>query len=180
MQFSLVSRIVLLLAACACLAACAPRVDPAVQAKLAGYDAMMRELPRRFYEPGLGDQMHTLQLRHAKLWFAATGGNWQLAAFEIHEIEENLERIARWHHDSEAIPMGPAIKVHMHPGQYAVEQSIARQDAGEFSAAFDRLTQGCNACHRATEHGFIVIQRPTSEPVSNQAWTQSTPASHGR
>jgi hypothetical protein len=180
MQFSLVSRVVLLLAACACLAACEPRVDPAVQAKLAGYDAMMRDLPRRFYEPGLGDQMHTLQLRHAKLWFAGAAGNWELAAFEIHEIEENLERIARWHHDNETIPMGPAIKVHMQPGQYAVEQSVARKNAGEFSAAFDRLTQGCNACHRATEHGFIVIQRPTSEPVSNQAWKQSTPASHGR
>jgi hypothetical protein len=179
MQFSQVSRIVLLLAACAGLAACAPRADPAIQAKLAGYDAMMQALPRRFYEPGLGDQMHTLQLRHAKLWFAGTAGNWELAAFEVHEIEENLERIARWHQDSENIAMGPAIKVHMQAGQYALEQSIARRNTAEFRNAFDRLTQGCNACHRATEHEFIVIQRPTSEPVSNQTWTPSASASDG-
>jgi hypothetical protein len=152
------------------VSACGSRMDPKIEAKLAGYDAMMQELPRGFYEPGLGDLMHALQLRHAKLWFAGSAGNWQLAAFETHEIEETLERIARWHHDSEDIAMGAAIKVHMRPGLYALEQSIARREAAEFRDAFDRLTQGCNACHRASKHGFIVIQEPTQQPYSNQAW----------
>lgn len=179
MTFSWRRRSVLVVAASIVLVACAPRVDPQIEAKLSGYDAMTHELPRRFYEPGLGDQMHTLQLRHAKLWFAGAAGNWELAAFEAHEIEENLERIARWHRGSESMPIGPAIKVHMHPGQYAIEQSIARENAREFRTAFDRLTQGCNACHRATEHGFIVIQRPTIEPLSNQSWARSASTHQG-
>lgn len=164
----------------AALCACGPRVDPEVEARLAAYDSMMSELPRRFYEPGLGDLMQTLQLRHAKLWFAGAAGNWELAAFEVHEIEENLERIARWHADSEDIATGPAIKVHMQSGRYAIEQSIARQDSKDFAVAFDRFTQGCNACHRATKHGFIVIRRPAREPVSNQQWEPSTATAGGR
>ena len=29
----------------------------------------------------------------------------------------------------------------------------------------------CNQCHQATKHEFIVIQRPTSSPYSNQSFT---------
>ena len=35
------------------------------------------------YEPGLGEFMTATQLRHAKLWFAGTQNNWDLAAYEI-------------------------------------------------------------------------------------------------
>jgi len=33
---------------------------------------------------------------------------------------------------------------------------------------FDRLTAGCNECHLAAHHGFLVIQRPTAPPFTNQ------------
>jgi hypothetical protein len=48
-------------------AACDRSLDPAVRAKFDAHDAVLNELPRGFYEPGLGDLMHALQLRHAKL-----------------------------------------------------------------------------------------------------------------
>ena len=154
----------------AVLAGCAPQSDPDVQAKLAAHDAVINELPRGFYEPGLGDLMHALQLRHAKLWFAGTAGNWELAAFELHEIRENLDRIVRWHADNEDAPMGPSIKAYMQTGRYALDRSITQRNSADFTAAFDRFTQGCNECHTAAKHGFIVIQRPTTEPYSNQRW----------
>ena len=44
------------------------------------------------YEPGLGEFMMATQLRHAKLWFAGKSHNWDLAAYEIDEIKEGLDR----------------------------------------------------------------------------------------
>jgi hypothetical protein len=38
--------------------------------------------------PGLGEYMTTIQLHTAKLWFAAKASNWELAAYELHELEE--------------------------------------------------------------------------------------------
>lgn len=161
---------ILFCAACTTIAACEPRVDPAVRSQLSAHDAALRELPRGFYEPGLGDLMHGLQLRHAKLWFAGTAANWDLASFELHEIEENLARVGQWHANSEDIAMAPAIKAYTQAGRYALGQSITRRDGAAFTTAFDRFTQGCNDCHRAAKHGFIVIERPKVEPYSNQLW----------
>jgi hypothetical protein len=164
--YKLLSLIIL-----ASAAACDRSIDPAVRAKLDAHDAVLQELPRGFYEPGLGDLMHALQLRHAKLWFAGSGRNWELAAFEVEEIQESLDRVARWHAASEEVPMAPSIKAYMQTGRYALAQSITRKDATQFVGAFDRFTEGCNACHRAAKHGFIVIRRPTAEPYSNQQYT---------
>lgn len=151
------------------LAACGSRHE-ALDATVAAHDAALREMPRAFYVPGLGDQMHALQLRHSKLWFAGTARNWPLAAFELEEIGETLDRVGRWHADSEDLPVAASIKAHMQRGRYAVDQSIRRGDGPGFERAYDQLTEGCNGCHRAAKHGFIVIQRPSSEPVGNQRW----------
>ncbi len=48
-----------------------------------------------------------------------------------------------------------------------VEKAVAAKDSGKFTAAFDKLT-ACNSCHEPTGVGFVVIQRPTSNPFSNQ------------
>jgi len=142
---------------------------------LASHEAVLRELPQNFYEPGLGDLMHALQLRHAKLWFAGKAANWELAAFELHEIHESLDRVALWHRDNTDIPMAPSIKAYMQPGRHALERSIAERNETTFDAAFDRLTQGCNECHQAAKHSFIVIQRPTQAPLDNQSWAPPQP-----
>jgi hypothetical protein len=164
------SRLASLLTLAGGLAACEARLDPGAEARLQSHDAVLKELPRDFYRPGLGDLMQTLQVRHAKLWFAGAAHNWELAAFEMEEIRENLDRVARWHADSAELPMAPSLKAYMHQGRYALEQSIAQRDAARFAPAFDRFTQGCNDCHRAAKHGFIVIERPAAPPYTNQRW----------
>ena len=149
---------------------CNARTDPGVAATVAAHDAVLQEIPRDFYQPGLGDLMNTLQVRHAKLWFAGAAQNWELAAFEAHEIRENLDRVARWHRGNTDIPMAPSLKAYMQNGQYAIDQSITHQDSKAFEHAFDRLTDGCNQCHQSAQHGFIVITRPKVDPVGNQRW----------
>ena len=56
------------------------------------------------YEPGLGEIMTAIQLRHAKLWFAGKSNNWSLAAYEIDEIKEGLEDAARLHSTFDGFP----------------------------------------------------------------------------
>jgi hypothetical protein len=133
--------------------------------------ASSRQLPPGFYAPGMGDLMSDLQLRHAKLWYAGRAKNWPLADFELHEIEETFERVARWHPEEEGMPVGPSLQAYMHSGTEALEQGAAQRDTAAFEAAFDQFTQGCNRCHAAMKHEFIVIQRPSTEPVSNQKWS---------
>jgi hypothetical protein len=45
------------------------------------------------YTPGLGEFMSSIQVHHAKLWFAGQAQNWELANFEIAEIKESLDAI---------------------------------------------------------------------------------------
>ena len=169
----MLARHSLLLLTSTLLLACSSQ-DQQLNTTVAAHDAALREMPRDFYEPGLGDLMNSLQLRHAKLWFAGNAGNWDLAAFELEEIHESLARVSRWHADDATLPMQALIKAHTQPGNYALDQSIRQRNAASFTVAFDRLTQGCNACHRAANHEFIVIQRPAIDVVGNQAWTSGT------
>lgn len=161
-------RIAYALVLCLMLAACGS--DSSAETKESYRDAVREHLPDRFYEPGMGDLMSALQLRHAKLWYAGEAENWALAAFELHEIEETFERVARWHPEEDGMPVGPALQGYMHGAHEPLETSVAKKDRAAFESAFDRFTEGCNACHRAMKHEFIVIQRPTREPVSNQRW----------
>jgi hypothetical protein len=40
-------------------------------------------------------------------------------------------------------------------------------DRSGFRVAYDELTTACNACHIASDRAAIVMQRPTSPPLTN-------------
>ena len=50
----------------------------------------------------------------------------------------------------------------------AVDAAIKEQDAQKFAAAYAQLTAGCNACHTAVEHPFVVIKVPDASAFPNQ------------
>ncbi len=50
----------------------------------------------------------------------------------------------------------------------AVEAAIKQQDAKKFAVAYDQLTQGCNACHQAVDHPFVVIKAPDASAFPDQ------------
>jgi hypothetical protein len=50
----------------------------------------------------------------------------------------------------------------------AIDAAIKQQDAQKFVAAYDQLTQGCNACHAAVEHSFVIIKTPDASAFPNQ------------
>lgn len=117
--------------------------------------------------PGLHTMMVELAMRHASLWFAGEAENWPLADYMMHELEEVAARIPEVHAEYDGIPVASLLTQMMTP---AVEATAAAVDAGDreaFVAAYDQLTTSCNACHAASDRGAIVIQRPTSPPLTN-------------
>jgi hypothetical protein len=122
------------------------------------------------YVPSLADLMLLVQFRHAKLWFAGNAANWELANFAVHEMEEGFEDMAKLHPTYKDIPVGRMIEDTIKAPIEAVETAIKARDRAAFADAFDRLTAACNACHQASNHAFIVIQRPAASPFPNQTF----------
>jgi len=111
--------------------------------------------------PKISDIMAQQQMRHIKLWFAGHGGNWPLADYEIDALKDGFD-------DLNGMLGGDTVEKAVGGPIAAIEKAIEAKDRAGFAAAFDNLTAGCNSCHRALDHGFIAIQRPTSLPFTDQ------------
>jgi len=116
------------------------------------------------YKPGLGEFMSGIQVHHAKLWFAGINSNWKLADFEINEIKESVDDIQKFNTDRPEVKSIGMINLAIE----GISEAIKKQDAQLFKRNFGVLTNTCNNCHNATDHGFNVIVIPTTPPVSNQ------------
>ena len=128
--------------------------------------------------PGLGELMTFNQMRHAKLWFAGEAGNWKLAQYEVDELGEGFDDVVRYHptHKDSPVPIGASVEKIVREPLAEVGRAVAAQDRARFERAFDALTDGCNRCHQATNFGFNVVQRPVSNPFSNQAFEPPRPS----
>jgi len=118
--------------------------------------------------PGLGEIMSLQQMRHIKLWFAGRAANWPLVDYEIGELKEGFE-------DVNKLLGGDTIEKAVGGPISAMEKAVESKDRAAFTAAFDKLSAGCNSCHRTLNRGFIVIQRPTVLPYSNQSFAPEKP-----
>jgi hypothetical protein len=127
------------------------------------------------YAPGLGEIMALQQMRHSKLWFAASAQNWELADYELDELKEGFDDVLTYAPTHEGVALTPLLKPITDIAIPALARAIAARDGAQFATAFDALTAGCNGCHQSAKHGFIAIQRPTNLPYSNQSFA---PASH--
>jgi hypothetical protein len=124
------------------------------------------------FVPGLGELMSLQQMRHTKLWLAGQAGNWQLAAYEVDELEEGFDDIVKFHPTHKDSPLAPKDAIpRMIPDPIAsLRQAIEKRDDAAFTKAYDTLTAQCNNCHQATNFGFNRVQRPTANPYPNQVF----------
>jgi hypothetical protein len=118
--------------------------------------------------PGLGEIMSLQQMRHLKLWFAGNAGNWELAGYQIDELKEGFESAGKLFPKVNDVDVAHVVDGINGKEMTGLEKIVEAKDRAKFAAAFDRLTAACNACHQSTKHGFIVIQRPTAMPYTNQ------------
>lgn len=109
----------------------------------------------------LSDLMNRLQLQHAKLWFAGKLSNWDLANYEIQQIEANLEATGKLLAD-------PSRADRARQQLQTVRQAIQSKDLPAFLTSYAAMTNECNGCHRSSGYAPITIQIPLTLPVPNQ------------
>src|SRR5258705_9686970 len=118
------------------------------------------------YKPGFGEFMSSIQVHHAKLWFAGKNQNWELADFEMHEIAESIDAIKEYQTEREESKKVDMLK----PSLDAVKDAINKKDSALFNSSYLLLTNSCNNCHKAVNFGFNVVKVPSIPPFSNQAF----------
>lgn len=126
------------------------------------------------YMPVLGEIMSAIQMRHAKLWYAGKGKNWPLAAYELDEIKEAFGDAAKYQPNFKGKPIAEMVGPVTAASIEQLEKAVAAKDSVRFVKAYDELSRACTSCHQATEHGFIVIQRPSFPPLTNQRYDIGT------
>lgn len=147
------------------LAACQDQPAPwaADEDALAALEARLTEK----FTPGLHSLMMEFQHRHATVWFAGEARNWPLTDYFLHEMEELVEDIGEFHpvwRDLRVADMLADVTV---PAIEAMEDAVDAGDLNAFVSAYDQLTMACNGCHAPADKAAIVIQRPTSPPLTN-------------
>jgi hypothetical protein len=113
------------------------------------------------YRPGLGDLMTAfVQPRHIKLGLAGTAQNWDYAAYELGELREAFDDVAKLVVKHGNLQIAPAIASTVKLPMDALDAAIRAKDQTAFARAYSDLTDGCNACHKSADHAMIVIKVP--------------------
>lgn len=112
------------------------------------------------YLPGLGDLMNaSMQVHHTKLWFAGHADNWDLAAYELKEINETIGDIQTFSPEWHGVAIGEMVKS-LTPNLDNLDQAIKAKDPVKFDTAYHELTASCNACHAAASQPEIKVVDP--------------------
>jgi hypothetical protein len=121
------------------------------------------------YVMGMGDLMNTLiQPRHIKLGLAGKAENWPLANYALSELRQAFAGITKAVPKFRGMPVGDLVDLALTQPLNAVEAAIKQQDAQKFAAAYDQLSQGCNACHMELDHPYVVIKTPDASAFPDQ------------
>jgi hypothetical protein len=133
------------------------------------WPASGEDVPAKPFAPSLGDLMTGfVQPRHAKLGLAGQARNWELAAYEVGELEETLEGVEEYYPRWQGKAIGEMVAAFTGAPIRALEAAVRDKDPAAFDTSYAELTTACNACHLANGHGFIVIQAPAASAYPNQ------------
>lgn len=111
-------------------------------------------------QPGLGRLMPEISERFWILYYAAKGGNWELAQYQLNGVR-NLLRIGAITRPKMANHLNAFSQGHLSP----VEKAIAARDVAGFEHAYQKAVEGANAYHVATNHAEIEWKLPPDPPL---------------
>jgi hypothetical protein len=126
-------------------------------------DKLEKELSET-YKPGFGELMTGVQAHHSKLWFAGEHKNWELAGFEVKELNEILDDINKYQKDREETKLMEMVN----PALDSVKVAIAKKDQDLFRKTYFELTKSCNDCHKLTNFQYNIVKVPDVSPFTNQ------------
>ena len=112
--------------------------------------------------------MSSFQRFTQKAWFAGTMGNWPLADFYHHELEEVTEELVENPTIHEGQDLSKLTADILEPALERLETAIDEADSTLFVSAFNGVTNACNSCHQVTDHGFIKITTPAVNPFNQE------------
>lgn len=112
-------------------------------------------------QPGLGTVMIEYANRYTNIYYAAKGGNWGLAGYQLKEALEIQEV-------GEATRPGRASSLKAFESAYLdkLGETILAEDFAAFEKAFNAGIQGCNGCHAGQGFPYIKYELPAAPPAS--------------
>jgi hypothetical protein len=124
--------------------------------------------PLRGKAPGLGEVMVQVGRRFELVGRAAAANRFELAEFEVGELEELFEDDVP---NAELPKEGPTAHIpalaqgFLKTNLPEMKKAAAAKAAVEFQDTFRRAASSCNACHQASAKGFIQIPTAPGKPV---------------
>jgi hypothetical protein len=127
------------------------------------------------YLPSISDLMiATIQPRHERLWRAEQNENWEFAAYELGNLHGAFNRLGDAHPVEHEISFPEMIASVTEPPFKELSTAIQAKDHTAFAKAYADLTDACNSCHQALNHGVVDIRVPSRTSASDLN-TKSTP-----
>ena len=111
-------------------------------------------------QPGLGTVMIEYSNRFTNAYYAAKGGNWDLAGYQIKEALE-IQEVGEATRPGRA----DALKTFEKAFVVSLDDAIKAKDFGKFDAAFSSAVNGCNGCHVDQGFGYIHYVLPDAPPA---------------
>lgn len=109
--------------------------------------------------PGLGVLMIEVGYRNWVMYYAADGGNWDLAAYQMKELKEAQE-VAETTRPKRA----DALKSFETSALGPLDEAIKAKDKAKFMAAWTKEVEGCNGCHASQGFTYIKWTLPPTPP----------------
>jgi hypothetical protein len=117
----------------------------------------------------------TVQPRHIKILLAGHEQNWVLAQYELHELQEAFDRVVRVWPRYKGLPLGGMVDAIAKGPMDEIGKAIGAKDEVAFDAGYEKLTEGCNACHQAANVGHVVIKVPNASSFPDQDFRPQKP-----
>jgi hypothetical protein len=114
------------------------------------------------------------------LWFAAQHGNWPLAEFYWNETRSHLRwavRVipVRKNSAGQDVDLRTILESLENSALRELQESLKTRDRDKCGDAYKFMLEGCNACHGATDKGFIHVKVPT-QPADPMVSFEPPPA----
>jgi hypothetical protein len=120
------------------------------------------------YLPSISDLMiATIQPRHERLWRAEQDGNWEFAAYELGNLHGAFGRLGHAHPTEHDISFPGMISSVTEQPFKELNSAIQSKDSPAFDKAYADLTDACNSCHQALNHGVVEIRVPNRTSASD-------------
>jgi hypothetical protein len=120
------------------------------------------------YLPSISDLMiATIQPRHERLRQAEQDGDWEFAAYELGNLSGAFKRLGQAHPIEHGISFPDMIASVTEQSFNQLNNAIRSKDHAGFAKAYADLTDVCNSCHQALNHGVVQIRVPSQTSASD-------------